>query len=58
MKNWKTTAMGILGGCLTWLVAYLQTGRLEPKEIATGVVIAGIGVFAKDLNVTGGSVEQ
>jgi len=56
MKNWKTTAAGILSA----------TGQLlpllgVPVEVGTAVSTIGlflIGLAAKDSNVTGGTVKQ
>lgn len=57
MKNWRTTLAGIGTGLLYSFVGALQ-GGLTPKDavIATGLGL--IGCFAKDHNVTGGSVKQ
>lgn len=56
MKNWKTTVSGLLSGC----------GQLFPlfglpAEVGQAVSVLGLflmGLFAKDSNVTGGSVQQ
>lgn len=56
--NWKTTATGIglmLIQILTHLIPVLPPAW---ATVATGLV-AGLGlIFAKDSNVTGGSVQQ
>ena len=56
MKNWKTTLGGVLGSCG---VLFPIFGL--PAEIGNAVTTIGlfiIGLFAKDSNVTGGSVNQ
>ena len=58
MKNWKTTLVGVVSAALYAAVAYIQSGRIEPKEIAIAAGIAALGALAKDLNVTGGTVQQ
>ena len=58
MVNWKTTVTGIVGASAYWLAAYLQSGKLDPKEIAIGLAVVVLGALAKDLNVTGGTVSQ
>lgn len=56
MKNWKTTASGIMAalGMIFPLFGI-------PAEVGNAVSTLGlflIGLFAKDSNVTGGSVSQ
>lgn len=53
MRNWKTTFSGILGAASYAALAYVQSGKLEPKEIAIVAAIAAVGAVAKDLDVTG-----
>ena len=58
MKNWKTT----LFGAITALGTYLSTVD-EPivKTVGQILMVLGpvmFGLFAKDANVTGGSVPQ
>lgn len=56
MKNWKTTASGILAA-LGMIFPLLGI----PAEVGNAVSTLGlflIGLFAKDNNVTGGSVSQ
>lgn len=60
MKNWKTT----LAGCLGAVAAYLATASdVAPWLQSVGQLLAPlsvalIGFFAKDSNVTGGSIQQ
>lgn len=58
MKNWKTT----LSGFMTALGVALSQSSDETLK-AVGVIITGLGglltgIFAKDFNITGGTVEQ
>jgi hypothetical protein len=63
MKSWKTTSAGItaLIGGLTGLYFAWQANNLS-AEIVTACatsIITGIGlIFAKDGNVTGGTIQQ
>lgn len=56
MKNWKTTLSGIasiIGGIAMFV------NNPEQIQEAIGMVIIGAGLlFAKDSNVTGGTVKQ
>jgi len=61
MKNWKTTTLGILG--LVVLVAGAAKSVLSGASVDWTTTIAGVtagftGVFAKDHNVTGGTIKQ
>jgi len=56
MKNWKTTISGILSATG---VLFPMFGL--PAELGNAVSVIGlflIGLFAKDSNVTGGTVQQ
>lgn len=59
MKSWKTTLCGLVGAIGTW-----SASQTDPAWLATvgkllvGLSVAGIGFFAKDNNVTGGTVQQ
>ena len=58
LKNWKTTVSGILSA-LPQLLPLL--GFPIPAEVANSISALGlflIGLFAKDSNVTGGTVSQ
>jgi hypothetical protein len=57
MKNWKTTLFGVLTGFGYLVLQGLQQG-LKPKDVLLGAGIAAMGLFAKDNNVTGGTVHQ
>lgn len=57
MKNWKTTVFG----CLTAAGAGMAQMPGTPGQIGQVVSIVGpllLGIFAKDGNVTGGTVQQ
>lgn len=57
IKNWKTTVAGLL---IT--AAYVvKVTNPEYALLCDGVIAAGaagVGIFAKDSNVTGGTVQQ
>ena len=61
MKNWKTTVTGILT-IVTAAISITQAliNGNQPDWTATiAAVTAGLGlIFAKDSNVTGGTVQQ
>jgi hypothetical protein len=58
MKNWKTTIAGCLTAGIYAAAALLQQGNMDWKDIAVTAGLAAVGVLAKDMNVTGGSVTQ
>ncbi len=61
MKNWKTTLGGVAAvlGALTEIAHAFATGTAPNWEADFTAISAGVGlVFAKDENVTGGSVPQ
>lgn len=54
--NWKTTGTGI-GAIATAVISMWTTKSVSPDSIMA--IFAGLGlIFAKDGNVTGGSVKQ
>jgi hypothetical protein len=53
MKNWKTTLLGIAAGFMN-----LIAGGMTPKNAGLSLALAALGCAAKDLNVTGGTVDQ
>lgn len=53
MKNWKTTLMGISAGVLN-----LFANGTNWKQVLVSAGVAFLGAFAKDNNVTGGTVQQ
>jgi len=63
MTNWKTTAAGVgaILGAAASLITMVSKGQLDGTLLTTdlGIISAGLaGLFAKDHNVTGGSVRQ
>lgn len=58
MKNWKTTAASALTAALYAAANGFTNGQVNWKQLAIAGGIAAIGVLAKDLNVTGGTVPQ
>jgi len=56
--NWKTTLAGLLTG-LPNILTILGIGIPVPVvQVLTGLGALLLGIFAKDFNVTGGSVKQ
>jgi hypothetical protein len=58
-KNWKTTVFGIMG----LAAALLTSGLAGEKGVKIGTAItaisaAGVGIMAKDRDMTGGTREQ
>ena len=53
MKNWRTTIVGLFGAI--WIVAepIISAGQIDWKALATAIVVAALGYFAKDAGVTG-----
>jgi len=55
MKNWKTSLLGSLAG-----LPMIIEGAISKDwgKVITGVAAILLGLFAKDANVTGGTVQQ
>jgi len=64
MKNWKTTLAGILTGfpvAIDALLTAYNSGAFTGKsglQLMAGIGLVVLGVYAKDSNVTGGTVQQ
>ena len=60
MKSWKTTLAGILAGAPVAIQSLLDAYNSGKSfaQLAIGVGVILIGVYAKDKNVTGGTVQQ
>ncbi len=62
MKNWKTTLFGVLAGLPMLLggigVHFGHLGVVSVDQAIGGVGALLLGFFAKDHNVTGGTVQQ
>jgi hypothetical protein len=61
--NWKTTSAGTAAivAAGAQIIYMFASGMIDPNILLTdiGILSAGIsGIFAKDWNVTGGSVKQ
>ncbi len=48
MKDWKTTAAGLLGGAFYAAVTAIQAGTIEPKDIALAAALGALGYLARD----------
>lgn len=58
MKNWKTTLVGV-GGAIAYLVyKFVSTHSITGEDITLALTLAGVGLSAKDNNVTGGTTKQ
>ena len=60
MVNWKTTVLGTAAGLLgvSTVGWFKPDGTPNWMAILMGVAVAALGYFAKDRNVTGGTVAQ
>jgi hypothetical protein len=58
MKNWKTTIVGVIGAAGLAVFQLISTGSLDPKTLIIAAVVAGMGLLAKDHDVTGGTIMQ
>lgn len=62
--NWKTTLSGLVSSAAGLVLALSAGGVVEPKwlSLTAGFVLAGglagLGIAAKDNNVTGGSKQN
>lgn len=52
MKSWKTTAIGVATGGIYLLCAYFQNGHITPTDISLALGSAGLGLVAKDADVS------
>jgi hypothetical protein len=51
--SWKTSLAGYVGAISLAVMARLQSGSLQPKDITLVVIIAVLGRLGKDFDVTG-----
>jgi hypothetical protein len=58
MKNWKTTLFGCLAAVTLAIQPILATGQVDWTKVAIAALIAAFSFFAKDANVTGGTIQQ
>lgn len=53
MKSWKTTLLGALLAITVAVQPLITTGTIDWKAVTIAVLIAALGYFAKDHDVTG-----
>lgn len=53
MKNWKTSVFGLGAGVLN-----MFANGTNWKQVLVSAAFAALGLFSKDNNVTGGTVNQ
>ncbi len=58
MKNWRTTIAGALAAAVIAIQPIVATGNVDWKAVGVAAAVAALGYFAKDNNVTGGTVAQ
>lgn len=58
MKNWKTTLMGCIAAVATYLATVDWTNPVAIKTAIVPIVLVIWGVVQKDMNVTGGKIQQ
>lgn len=58
MKNWRTTAAGLIGAVIIGIVPVIKDGKINWEAVTVAAVIAVAGFLQKDKQVTGGSVKQ
>lgn len=58
MKNWKTTLWGAISAVVIVLQPLITTGEINWTSIFFASTITLLGYFAKDNDVTGGTVTQ
>lgn len=56
MKNYKTTLIGLIGAIASVLYPLISTGTVDIETIFRAVVLAALGFFAKDFNITGDKI--
>ena len=52
-NSWITTLIGCIGAVANAVLPLLKTGTVDANTLITSVVMALLGIFAKDYNVTG-----
>lgn len=53
MKNWRTTAVGIIGAIVNTAYPLITQGIVSPETIIISVILAVLGYLAKDFKVSG-----
>lgn len=56
--NWKTTLAGIIAGAGLIVYKIITHQPITSTDVTAAAGLIGIGSFAKDRNVTGGTVTQ
>jgi hypothetical protein len=57
MKNWKTTVSGIIAAVVLAIHEFNEPNPSVEKLVGAGL-IAALGYYAKDHDVTGGTIKQ
>ena len=58
VRNWKTTTVGWIVAIALCVAEYHQLHHISAATLTTAMGVAGVGTFAKDSDVTGGTREQ
>jgi len=60
MKNWKTTLIGIVAGLVGVSASTFMSpdGKVNIWGVVQAILLAAIGYYAKDKDVTGGTIQQ
>jgi len=57
-NSWKTTVLGALLALVVAIQPLISTGQIDWKAVGIAALIAVLGYFAKDANVTGGTIKS
>lgn len=58
MKSWKTTLFGAIGAIGVFLTSQADPTLQVIGQVVSAIALFGIGMVAKDSNVTGGTKQQ
>lgn len=58
MKNWKTTISALTLAVIIAVQPIVENGVIDWKKVGVAALVAVVGYFAKDNNVTGGTKQQ
>ena len=53
MKNWRTTAIGVLAAAANFAYPMYMEGKVSTQTIIMSMAFAAIGWLAKDAGITG-----
>jgi hypothetical protein len=56
--SWKTAILGAILAIVVAVAPIIQTGAVDWKAVGMAALIALLGYFTKDKNVTGGTVDN